>query len=238
MRKIIAAVASVTAIAALAVPTVSMAAGNSDNAHACQQGGWQNLVRQDGTGFSNTGDCVSYAANGGKLVAKAADTSVGGSENFSEDAVGSNPLTFAGGTIDPADYSAGNGQNAAANGGTGGTILASGPYFNGFVSGSHFLFTGWGQSSAKLTFTNPVKSVQMDVENNKTGITANITLTAYDAQGHVVITDTKVDVATGAEYVTPSVTSASANIKSVVVSTDENVDGVHYGLGFTNIVWS
>jgi hypothetical protein len=29
------------------------------------QGGWQNLVRQDGTGFKNQGDCVSYAAQGG-----------------------------------------------------------------------------------------------------------------------------------------------------------------------------
>jgi hypothetical protein len=36
--------------------------GNSDAAKACQQGGWQKLVREDGTPFKNTGDCVSYAA--------------------------------------------------------------------------------------------------------------------------------------------------------------------------------
>ena len=70
MRKfIIAAVA----VAALAVPTLAIAGGgNSDAANACKQGGWQNLVRQDGTGFKNQGDCVSYAAKGGVPKAKAA----------------------------------------------------------------------------------------------------------------------------------------------------------------------
>ncbi|MBK8022397.1 MAG: hypothetical protein IPK19_13470 [Chloroflexi bacterium] len=42
--------------------------GNSDAAHQCQQGGWQTLVRSDGSGFRNQGDCVSYAAQGGVLV--------------------------------------------------------------------------------------------------------------------------------------------------------------------------
>lgn len=42
--------------------------GNSDAAHACQQGGWQHLQGSDGTLFGNTGDCVSYAAHGGTLV--------------------------------------------------------------------------------------------------------------------------------------------------------------------------
>ncbi len=41
--------------------------GNSINAHLCQQGGWQRLVTVTGEGFSNTGDCVSYAARGGVL---------------------------------------------------------------------------------------------------------------------------------------------------------------------------
>jgi hypothetical protein len=43
------------------------AGGNSDAAHACQQGGYQDLFRADGTGFDSVGDCVSYAANGGRL---------------------------------------------------------------------------------------------------------------------------------------------------------------------------
>jgi hypothetical protein len=53
------------AVTALAAPSAAMAAGNSDNAHACQQNGWQTLVRQDGTSFANQGDCVSYGAHGG-----------------------------------------------------------------------------------------------------------------------------------------------------------------------------
>lgn len=44
------------------------AQGNSDAARACQHGGYADLVRvEDGTGFGNTGECVSYAANGGTL---------------------------------------------------------------------------------------------------------------------------------------------------------------------------
>ena len=61
MRKFIIFAAS---IAALALPTLAVA-GNSDAANACKQGGWQNLVRQDGKDFKNQGDCVSYAAKGG-----------------------------------------------------------------------------------------------------------------------------------------------------------------------------
>jgi hypothetical protein len=41
--------------------------GNSANAHLCQKDGWMNLVRSDGTGFGNQGDCVSYGAQGGTL---------------------------------------------------------------------------------------------------------------------------------------------------------------------------
>ncbi len=44
--------------------------GNSDAAHACQRGGYANYTRTDGTGFANTGQCVSYAAQGGQLVVK------------------------------------------------------------------------------------------------------------------------------------------------------------------------
>ncbi len=41
--------------------------GNYASAHLCQQGGWQKLVTVTGEGFTNTGDCVSYAARGGFL---------------------------------------------------------------------------------------------------------------------------------------------------------------------------
>ena len=39
--------------------------GNSAAAHLCLNGGYQKLVRTDGTGFRNVGECVSYAAHGG-----------------------------------------------------------------------------------------------------------------------------------------------------------------------------
>src|SRR6185436_8801741 len=39
--------------------------GNSAAAQLCQDGGYLNLVRTDGTGFRNVGECVSYAAHGG-----------------------------------------------------------------------------------------------------------------------------------------------------------------------------
>lgn len=51
----------------------ALAAGNSDAAQACQQGGYLSLSGGTATGpdsavtFKNTGDCVSYAAHGGIL---------------------------------------------------------------------------------------------------------------------------------------------------------------------------
>jgi hypothetical protein len=45
----------------------SAGGGNSANAHLCQHGGWQTLLRSDGSSFTNEGDCVSYAAQGGTL---------------------------------------------------------------------------------------------------------------------------------------------------------------------------
>jgi hypothetical protein len=41
--------------------------GNSGAARACQQGGWETLVRADGSTFRNTGACVSYSARGGEF---------------------------------------------------------------------------------------------------------------------------------------------------------------------------
>ena len=144
MKKFICGLLVVAATAALMVPLALAGGGNSDAAKACQQDGWKNLARQDGTSFKNTGDCVSYAAQGGVLVAK----STGGSENFSGFGDQSQPTTFSGGTIDPALYAAGLYP-------AGGAILVAGPYFNGFATGTHFLFTGLGVNQAKLTLTNP-----------------------------------------------------------------------------------
>jgi hypothetical protein len=224
------------AVTALAAPSAAMAAGNSDAAHSCQQGGWQNLVRQNGTGFANTGDCVSYAASGGTLSAKSTNADVSGRGNFSENTVGSQPTQFSWGTVDPSSYAPG---AAITDGGWGGSILASGPYFNGFLpSGSHFLFTGVGQDTAKLTFNNAVQSVSLLAENDRTGISPNLTLTGYDANGVPVVHDTEVDVATGGESVPLSIKSSSHNIKSITVSTDESVPTNNAGLGLTNIVWS
>jgi len=45
--------------------------GNSPNAKACQKGGWENLARStdNSIAFSSEMECVSYAAEGGTLVA-------------------------------------------------------------------------------------------------------------------------------------------------------------------------
>ena len=43
--------------------------GNSNNAHVCQQNGWMDLRKSDGSEFKNTGDCVKYAGSGGVIVA-------------------------------------------------------------------------------------------------------------------------------------------------------------------------
>ena len=86
----------------IATATAEDGPGNSDAAKACQKGGWQELVREDGTAFKNAGDCVSYAAQGGTLEPKGPGACVAGSEDFSGDAEFSQPTTFSGGTIDTA----------------------------------------------------------------------------------------------------------------------------------------
>ena len=62
-----------------------------------------------------------------------------------------------------------------------GTAFA--PLFNGFDPGTYFLFTGIPTNSAKLTLTNPVNSVSLQAQSDKTGIDATLTLTGYDASG-------------------------------------------------------
>src|SRR5947207_3798790 len=70
MKKLIAGLTVVVATAAIVVPLATAGGSNSDNAKQCQRGGWQNLVRQDGTGFAHQDECVAYGAHGGVLSPK------------------------------------------------------------------------------------------------------------------------------------------------------------------------
>jgi hypothetical protein len=69
---LLAARAILLSVAAMLMFASSSAAapppGNSGAAHACHQGGYVYQVRPDGTGFSSTGECVSWAAHGGTLI--------------------------------------------------------------------------------------------------------------------------------------------------------------------------
>jgi len=67
-------VCAAVAIAVGVAPALADAGGNSEAALLCQQGGWQDLVREDQTRFENAGDCVDYAARGGTLVASVRPT--------------------------------------------------------------------------------------------------------------------------------------------------------------------
>ena len=62
-------VAGVLAVAVSVVaagPAVAAKGGNSDNAHACQQGGHENRFEAEtGNPFKNAGDCTSHGAQGG-----------------------------------------------------------------------------------------------------------------------------------------------------------------------------
>jgi hypothetical protein len=203
------------------IGTAAAGGGNSDAAKACQNGGWQNLVRQDGTGFSNQGDCVSYAAQGGVLKAKSTCTT--GSENFSEFTTGTpgdTPTTFSGGTID------------TAYGYIGGVYLQN-PYFpwqGSFTDGTHVLFSGKGATPFRLTFNNAVKSVELDADPNSFADVTQ-TLTAYDASNNVVDTDSGHGTVAGLNHLT--VSSGVNNIKYFTIDTT-TLDGV----GFSNISWT
>ncbi len=152
---------------------------------------------------------MSYAAQGGTLQPKPTCTT--GSENFSEDAVGSKPTTFAGGTIDTRYGSAG------------------GVYGPNFGFSANFLYSGFAVNSFQLTFTNAVRSVQLDAQPNVFG-TVDQTLTAFDAANNIVGSDT----GSSGNILTLSVTSTATNIKYFTIATDDpDQDGVL----FSNIVW-
>ena len=54
----------VAALVALTAGTTLAGGGNSGAAHACQNGGYADLVGSGGETFANTGECVSFAAHG------------------------------------------------------------------------------------------------------------------------------------------------------------------------------
>jgi hypothetical protein len=199
------------------VATAGAGSGNSDAAKACQKGGWQNLVRQDGTGFKNAGDCISYAAQGGTLKPKPV---CAGSEDFSADDEFSQPSTFPGGTID------------GPYGVVGGVVVQGSFWSGGFAPGTHLLFTGLQVNSLRLSFTNAVGAVHLDAQGDSNA-TTHLTLTGYDASNAVVATDTATDSTNSVH--TLSVSSATNNIKYFTMATD---DPAAFGVAFTNIVWT
>lgn len=69
-RLVAAFLAALVLMAMLAGPALAAPGGNSAAAHLCKDAGFANLTRDDEarTGFATTGECVSYAAQGGHLV--------------------------------------------------------------------------------------------------------------------------------------------------------------------------
>jgi hypothetical protein len=51
-------------------PASAAPGGNAWAAKACQKGGYVDWVREDGTAFATTGECVSYAARHGQLYTR------------------------------------------------------------------------------------------------------------------------------------------------------------------------
>lgn len=210
------AIAALTLTLSVGVATANAGGGNSANAKLCQKGGWMNLQGSDGTQFANQGACVSFGAHGGTIVPK--PTCTAGSDNFFDDANGSQPTTFNGGTIDTPYASAGQVRIEGVN------------WFGFFAAGTHIVDIGISPGPFRLTFTNAVSSVQLDAQANiHTGHTQ--TLTAYNSSNTVVDTDA-VTAAGGGSVTTLSVSSATNNIQHVTIqSTDTS------GFAFSNIVW-
>jgi hypothetical protein len=67
LTRMLVAGAVAVAVSAVAVgPAAAAKGGNSDNAHACQQGGHENRFEAEtASPFKNAGDCASHGAQGG-----------------------------------------------------------------------------------------------------------------------------------------------------------------------------
>jgi hypothetical protein len=188
-RRFLAAVIAFLAVAvvvSIGVETASAGGGNSANAKQCYKDGWQKLVRTDGSSFANEEACVAYAAKGGELKPKPpTPTCTAGSENFSADADGSQPTTFAGGTIETpyGNASLDISPGILIQGSS--WLLIGGTNWGKFVDGTHVLFTGWAMNRMGLSFTNAVASVQLAAQSFQIS-PVNLTLKGYDASNAVM----------------------------------------------------
>jgi hypothetical protein len=226
MKKLLVLLAALAALASIVAGSAFAGGGNSDAAHACQQGGWLTLVRADLSHFATQTDCVNYGTPYHF-------------EDFSEmqaypneTAAPNLPSTWKGGTIDSSLYGDSYLPWYVAPG-----VLATGSYFTGLgANGTHFLFTGLNKNTAKFTLTNPAKSVQVTAESDKTGVDSTLTLTGYDASNNVVKTASVVQPATTNQSWTLNIASASANIAYFTISTDDQ--GYNAGLGISTILWA
>ena len=68
-RFLLAGALALVVVAVAAGPASAAKGGNSDNAHACQQGGHQNRFEAEtGNPFKNAGACASHGAKGGAIA--------------------------------------------------------------------------------------------------------------------------------------------------------------------------
>jgi CARDB len=178
------------------------AAGNTDNAKACQKGGFVNYSRTDGTTFKNAGDCTSYLAHGGTLVALpdlvpvvTCDTT---ECRFGVRNVGLGPITNADIVLQVTGTTSPVGAAVALGGGNVGDctniaflIIDFGPPFsNTFICSGVTLQPGQAYNAgtfALVTFTSSVQSANMTAqvdpsnnfaESNETNNTLTQTFTA------------------------------------------------------------
>jgi hypothetical protein len=206
------------------------AGGKSANAKKCQNGGYVNWVRADGTTFANADECMTYASKKGNTLV-AAGTTVGGgtgspppltlcagTETFASQGAYWQPYTFSGGTIDSFWH---------INGGI------------QVVGSTHMAYTGFNSGGVppfKLSFTTAVNSVRVDMQGlyvDPNEPWRQMTLTGYDASGTVVATDS-----TGGTtaWISLSVRSSTSNIAYFEMHYGNHYNP--YGFRFTNIGWN
>ena len=172
MRRTLALTGALVALTlSVGVGTAAAGGGNSAAAKACQKGGWQTLVRQDGTAFTNTGDCVSYAAHGGALVPEGSHLIT-----FDEFPVGtlittqyaSDGVVFSG---TPGPVIANDVANPTS------PVLSPGDFFSGTID-MEFVSPADGTSPAS------VASVAFDV--GYLDSLGGVTISTYDIDGNVI----------------------------------------------------
>ncbi|HEV8461370.1 MAG TPA: hypothetical protein VGQ38_11740 [Gaiellaceae bacterium] len=93
LRKTVFLAAVAALCLSVAVATATAGGGNSGNAMLCQKDGWKNLYKADGTAFTNAGNCVSYAANGGTISTSQTFTTCNGVTCTYSDAASDTSLT-------------------------------------------------------------------------------------------------------------------------------------------------